>query len=130
MVKQFNKPNLREIRASMKVALRAVEAEYGIAVNFGHGSYTAHEVTFKTKLSILDEAGDSRADKSSWELYATRKGFAAEDFGKEITLSGNKFRISGWSIRRWKLPIQLTEVATGRLAFASVASVLYNLHKF
>lgn len=129
MVKQFNKNNLPKIKALMNSALKDVGNQFGIEIEVGNGSYTSDETTFKVKLSILDEDGDSKQDKSVFILYGVRHGFSAEDFGKDFTYRGGQFKITGWSRRRWKLPVATKEISTGRTAYFPPRTVLQALGK-
>jgi len=129
MVKKFNKSNLPEVRAIMKVALVEVANQFGIRVEVGNCSYTDHDATFKVKLSVLDEAGDSKADKSDFMAYALYRGFDAEDFGRDFTSKGRQFKITGWNSRKWKFPVTVKEIATGRTWHFPVGTVLRALGK-
>jgi len=129
MVKQFNKSNLPKIRAIMKVALAEVENQFGVRVDVGNCSYVDHDATFKVKLFVLDEVGDNKADKSDFMAHALFRGFDAEDFGRDFTSKGRQFKITGWNNRKWKFPVTVKEIVTGRPWHFPVDTVLRALDK-
>jgi len=129
MVKQFGKNNLPKIRVAMNCALKDVGNQFGVEIEVGGASYGQHDATFKVKLSILDEAGDSKADKSDFMSSALHRGFDAEDFGKDFTSDGRQFKITGWNTRRWKFPVTVKEIVTGATWHFPVSTVLHALGK-
>ena len=129
MVKQFNRTNLLEIRVAMNIALGYVEKKFGIVIEVGGASYGQHDATFKVKLSILDEAGDSKADKSNFMSYALHRGFDTADFGRDFTSKGRQFKIVGWNRRARKYPVIVKEIATGDAWHFSVSAILRALGK-
>jgi len=109
-IEKFNKVNLKEIRAKALAALSDVEKEYGVSAEIGNCSYQDHEVTFKLKISLLDESGTKKQDFKEFVLWASSYGLDVEDFGKTFIHRGLQVEIVGLNRRRWRYPIKAVGV--------------------
>ena len=111
MIKQFDKPTLRALRADLDAALAAVAAKHGIAVRVGNASFMPNTATFKLELATKgDDGAVVTKEAQAFRQLAGSYGLAPTDLGREVTLSGDRFRIIGLRAAAIKRPILLEMV--------------------
>lgn len=93
------------LRAKLQPHLDAISKEMGITLSMGHGSFKSHEGSLKLHLNEVGVAGEKLASVSEWNTYAPLYGFSKDDLGKEFICGGNTYKITGWTSRRYKMPI-------------------------
>jgi hypothetical protein len=124
MIEQMDKAAARTIAAAMKAALAAVEADLGVTIEVGGGSYDpTGEFTPKVRVKL---AG---ADRAAFEKYAPMVGLDPADFGREFSYNGKTVRISGLNLRAPRFPVILTDVKTGKTYKAPEDSVRLRLRQ-
>lgn len=128
-ITKFNKNNLPRLRAAMNSALKEVGEKFGITVEVGSASYRPHETTFRVKLSMLNEDGDSLQGHNDFVSYAPMYGFDENDFGRVFTTEKGDFRIIGWNRRRHRYPVEAIQVSSGKPYIFTPRTVLHALGK-
>ena len=120
-IKQFNKPQIVQLRSSIDKALDQVAKEYGITISAGNCSFSGNEANFKLKLNTIGDNGTVITRESQmWALYKNRTQCSHLSVGDEIQLQGNTYILSGYNTRARKAPIQFTD-SSGRGYKCSIA---------
>ena len=91
-ITEFDKTNLKVLRADIDRAVNDVLGKYGLSAELGNISFT--HTDFSTKLKVM--IGDAEdASKLKFEKYAPRFGLDPEDFGTSFRKNGTIFTIVG-----------------------------------
>ena len=104
---EFNKTNLKTMRAEIDAALATVAEKYGISMSIGGIRYDADGSNFHTKLeaAIIGDGGvtlDGRA--KDFQLNAHLFGLSADDLGRQFTSGSKSMTITGFNTRARKAP--------------------------
>ena len=109
-IKQFNKPQIVQLRSSIDKALDQVAKEYGITISAGNCSFSGNEANFKLKLNTIGDNGTVITRESlMWDLYKSRTQCSHLSIGDKITIQGNSYTLSGYNTRARKAPINFTD---------------------
>ena len=120
-IKQFNKPQIVQLRSSIDKALDHVAKEYGITISAGNCSFSGNEANFKLKLNTIGDNGTVITRESQmWDLYKSRTNCGHLSIGDTIQLQGNSYILSGYNTRARKAPINFTD-SRGRGYKCSIA---------
>ena len=68
-------------------------------------------------MTIVDTAPSGVAldiRKIDWDRYATQFGFKHDWLGKTIVIRGKTFEVVGLDHKKWKRPVIIKEVSTGK----------------
>ena len=124
----FNRTNIKALRADIATALAAVENQHGVSFKLGNIRFSDND--FRGKLecfSASDNSGKAvNVDKQKFESKAFLVGVKTTSFGKTFTSNGRKFTINGINTRAKKYPIQAS-TATGKRFKFPVSSLPANL---
>ena len=124
----FNKSNLKTIRADIDTALAAVEKKHGVSFKLGNIRYTDND--FRGKLecfSASDSGGNAvNVDKQKFESKSFLVGVKKTAFGKTFTSGRKTYTICGINTRAHQYPIQANS-AQGRRYKFSVDALPANL---
>ena len=124
----FNRTNIKALRADIDAALAAVEKQHGVSFKLGNIRFTDND--FRCKLecfSASDNSGNAvNVDKQNFESKAFLVGVKTTSFGKTFTSRGRKFTITGINTRANKYPIQAS-TANGKRYKFPVTSLPANL---
>lgn len=104
----FNKEEFDKFRKSMKEAVKKVEEEFNVEIDFGNISYKDKEFTIKT--TVYNDTIEERR-KSEYLSYCGIYGLEEADFGKEFMFKGKKTWIIGFDPKRRKFPIIVKDEA-------------------
>lgn len=102
----MNKNLLKVMRVDINKALEAVGEKHGCTLELGSIRYS--EDSFEGKLSCTMNAADgSKVSKNAllWNTSCHLFGFEKEDLGREFTVRGKTFTISGLKPSNRKYPI-------------------------
>jgi hypothetical protein len=98
-VEAFDRHVCRAICEALQKAAEGVAETYGVAIQIGGGSFSSGE--FKPKVTIKTKTSDRDLFASYCGLFHLRP----EHFGREVTVSGARYRISGITPRVGRFPI-------------------------
>jgi len=104
-INQFDKANLRMIRAELNKALEETLSKFGLSAKVGSMSYKAHE--FTTRLTISTGSQDDAAERN-FKDNCRAFGLTPDDFGRQFKANGKTFTITGIKQQRRKYPITAT----------------------
>lgn len=108
--------NLKKFRADFENTVKSLEKEYEVSINLGNMRYS--KTDFKATLSVENPANgaeEEAAAQARFELYAEIYDVKPEWFGKTFLYQGKTYRVAGLNMRRPKWPIELVEVASGKI---------------
>lgn len=110
MATKLTKPAVRELRRWLEEKLPKRE---DLELRVGSASFSEFEVTFKLEIRIPRPDGKTE-EQARFEEQAKWYGLELADFGKEITLHDNVYRIAGVKPRASKRPIVIEGVRDGK----------------
>lgn len=96
---------LKTIRTEINRALTEVGEAHGITLNLGNASYTDYDFTFKLKGAALDTGDGRSAAAAEWDLYRSRYGLDAIEYGDSFRTHSGTYTIDGIKPRSPKFPI-------------------------
>ena len=103
----------KEFRKEVEAALAPIAEKYGTTVKIGSMSYTSTD--FKMPLTFVKkEINGKPYEQVEFEKYCHCFGFCQEDYRKEFTYNGEKFKIVGVKPNAPKYPV-LAENAKGEV---------------
>lgn len=95
-IKEFNTANLPQLRAEINSALEALGEKYDVDIKAGNASYSTEVATFKLSITTKGVAGEVETKEAKdFKLGASLYGMKKEDMGREVTVFGRKFVITG-----------------------------------
>lgn len=105
-VNTINNVTLQAVEELIIKRLRDLEEELGIKFEFRGGKFTNKSADLKLSLTLINEDGIAETEEvSNWKNLCTRWGFEVDDLGKEFTLQGKTYKITGLKPRRHRYPI-------------------------
>jgi len=114
MIKNFDRNNLRALRADLDAALSKIASAHGIVLSVGSATFNPASATFKLHAALLApgaaEGEKSAMDVKAWDDYqhlATLYGCRPEWLGKSFRspTSGEEFTVTGLKRSSPKYPI-------------------------
>ena len=106
---------MNALRKEIDFALEAVGRKFGLSMHAGSGRYTPKNATFKLEIAVFGEDGEAvDAGAETFRAFASAYGLAPEDLGREFSVGGGVYRITGLNARRPKFPINGVRVPDGR----------------
>ena len=107
---QFNRNNLKTIRADISAALASVEAKHD--VTFDLGNIRFGDTNFRGKLecnAVADKNGKAvDPNKVKFEQNYFRFGLDKDAYGKTFSKAGRKYTVTGINPRAKKYPVKCT----------------------
>jgi hypothetical protein len=109
-IEKFDKDNVKALGYEVQEALEAIAASHGLTLApSGRGSYDDYSVTMpKPEFRTATAAAEEFAEHARWF------GLDADDFGREFTMDGVTYRITGILPKAKRLAVILTEVSRGK----------------
>lgn len=121
----LNRTSAKIVHETVNKYMKMAAAELGMTVKPSSARFTA--VDFSKKI-VLVLGSNPEADKVKEEFalknfcnYAAIKGFNPSLFGKTLVLGAKKLKVVGYTSKRYKKPIDLLEVATGKMYICTIA---------
>lgn len=127
-MKQFDKPNLKTLRADLEAALAIVSKKHNIILSTANISYSATEATIKvkamTKAEGVETALDARIAKfaEDFKINAFLYGMKVEDLGKTYKSGSKIFTVVGLDSKKRKNAIVVKD-QLGKTYISSPESV-------
>lgn len=103
---EFGRPECRTVREAVREALKSVEEEFEVDIEFGNGRFSSGSFGFKIDINTRDENGEKQnAKEKEFKLYAKSFGLEPDDFGKTFNDRGKLYTIVGIKPRSYKVPV-------------------------
>ncbi|MBC6987924.1 hypothetical protein [Alteromonas sp. BZK5] len=128
-ISTFNKNNLQDLRTKLNDAVSSVSEEFGIVIDLGRISYSPEEAAVRltmTAVSNNQRHGESPEDvklRMEFEKYAHSFGLNPADFGRQVKVGDDEFKIVGIKPRRSRFPIVGMCLNTGKVFKLTLGSV-------
>lgn len=122
MITEFNRQNLKTLRADIDEALAAVAEKHGIKLNAGNISFEPLSCKITCTAEVRETSDGMSPEQKRFEEYAPMFGLSADDYGKWVVFSGDRWKISGIEPKRRKYPI-IVENARGTRKLTTVDGV-------
>lgn len=106
---KFDRQTSPVVVRDILAALKGVEDKHGIKISREGGGRFNHDGTnlvFKLSCDVVGTGGENLAEKNEFERDAALFGFKPEHYGKEFTLAGETYRLTGFSYRARAMPIK------------------------
>jgi hypothetical protein len=105
-IKQLDKLTMQYISQRLNAALNQVANELNVMVELGSCNFRTHACRFQLNLAVLDAKGKPiKEEVEAFKNNALLFGFEHSDLGKEVTLEGKVYAISGFSPKNQKTPV-------------------------
>lgn len=140
MIKEFDKQNLKTLRADIDAAFASIRQKHGISISIGNISYSPEKATSRVTMVAIGDpslASDPRAVaqaklQSDFKLYAPSFGLKPEQYGAIIKHGRDTYKLVGFSPRSPRFPILATNIANGKtfkLPESAIVSLQSKEHK-
>lgn len=123
-IKQLDNLNVQYIRQRLQVFLDQLAEELNIVIELGNSNIKSSCCRIPLNFAVLDSKG--KPVKEEIEVFknnAVLFGFEDADLGKEFTVKGQTYTISGFSLKSQKFPV-LAKSKNGRINKFSCKVVL------
>jgi hypothetical protein len=108
---EFNNIYFKKFREDCNAALKSVAEKYNLSINVGHISYS--DDTFSAKMECQKtDAGD--IGLKEFKRYCQLFGFQKEDYNREFTMDGRRFKLVGFNLKSPKNCCQIVDTKTGK----------------
>ncbi len=121
----FDRQQVRLLRDRMQAALDPLGSELQLKFIVGSASYTADNVRFKVEAATIKEDGQVVDQATTdFELLAPHYGLKPTDLGREFSINGRRYTLTGLKPRcrrypilarrdgkTWKLPVAAVVIA-------------------
>jgi hypothetical protein len=107
----FTKPELKNFREDFQQAVKELETKYGVTIELGSISYTSND--FHAKMEVKKKVvegieGNVSHDQFEFEKYCFFVGLTKDFYGKQFSMHGKTFTISGINPKAHKMPVIAT----------------------
>lgn len=113
-IAKITKPVCQTLREELEAAMAPVAAKHGINIATGRGTFSDAEFTLKVILTTKGEGGVDQGAKKRFEQLAHAVGLKPEDFGREILLDHERFRIADINPRASAKPVLVERLSDGK----------------
>jgi len=110
----LDRPTVKQINSEINEALAAIAQKYKLAVKPVGCSFNAAEMGIRTTLQVVSSTGENLVDKKRWNTYAPLYGLTPEDFGREVVIMGNRFRLVSLNAKCKKYPFVAVRLRDGK----------------
>ena len=110
----ITKETCKNFRKDFELAMKELEAKYEISIKLGNISFSSTDFTAKVTANVIGEEANEK-EESEFKSYAKIYGFEPNDYGKEVTIQGRRFKFVGFNHRCSKNICSIKEIATGKL---------------
>lgn len=106
----FDRATCKLIGAEVEAAVAAVAAKHGLTAQSAGGTFDATSFTAKIKLVVTDNDALERKERADFAQYCGWFDLKPDDYGKEFTHQGKRYRLTGVLPTRSKSPIAVTRL--------------------
>lgn len=131
-IEQFDRNTVKVLMDDCRVALESVAQKYGLTLDRKGNTYRRDSlpVMFHFLIQKTDEKGNVlSAAHQEFRKYALLFGLHPDDFGKEVCLNGDWFKISGLKPKSRKFPILGVHMKSGKEFKLPLEGVKMNLKR-
>jgi hypothetical protein len=112
----FDRTSCRILSRDIEEALQAIAAKHGIVIRPGRGTFSGGHFTLKVECSTVSQDGTVNSKEAEdFKRYAALYSLQADDLGKTITLSFERYTIGGIRPKATRFPILAKRVKDGRV---------------
>jgi hypothetical protein len=111
---QISRELLRRLRPEIESALAGIGEKHGITLNLGNASFTDYDFTFKLKGAVTNTGDGRPAAAAEWDLYRSRFGLQAVEFGTSFTTRSGDYTVVGIAPKSRKYPVIGASTIDGR----------------
>jgi len=105
-IKHFDKLTVQYIRQRLQMPLNQLAEELKIMVELGSCTVRVSTCRFRLNLAVLDSKGNPLTEEiEAFRHNAVLFGFEDSDLGKEFSLKGQTYTVSGFSPKSDKSPV-------------------------
>lgn len=102
-ITKIDKNSANALSSAIEAALAQVAADHGVTIKaFGGTINSDSEFVAKLKIRLSDPAAVEAAARKEFETYAPMLGIPVDIFGKEATVLGERYRVTGIAPSRSK----------------------------
>jgi len=127
-ITEFNKTNLKTLRADIDAALAKVAADHGIDLQLGKISFDATSFSAPLKATVADLPLEKTKAGAQFLLYCKEYGFAKTDLGREFEYAGGTMRLIGFNLSNPKNMVMLSKVGTDKTYRAAEKAIWSAMH--
>ena len=120
----LNRTSAKIVNETVNKYMKMAAAELGMTVKTSSARFTA--VDFSKKITLV-LGSNLEADKLKEEFalnnfcnFAAVKGFDKKLFGKTLMFGTKKLKVVGYTSKRYKRPIDLLDVETGKVYICTI----------
>lgn len=106
----FTRNDVKVMREELQKELDNFAKEHGITIKVGNATYDETDIHFKVDIASASED----TERVRWEQNCRYFGLVPEDYGKEITLQGQKFAVVGVKPKARKNCIIVRRISDGK----------------
>lgn len=126
MIKEFTRPNIKEMRAEMDSALHDIGQKHGVTFQINGITFGTSDFRCRVDAIITGDSGDT-VYSIEFKNKCWKYGFQKEDLGREFRSGDNRFKIVGLKTRNRKYPVIAENLQTGKLHKFTALAVKENL---
>lgn len=110
---QINTANLKAFRFDFQNAVKELEEKYGVKIEAGKIGYSSDNFNMKVEVKNIGENGE--VEDKDFSIYADSFGLKPEWLNASFQpRTGEKLKIVGINPRRWKNPVELVGIESGK----------------
>jgi hypothetical protein len=106
-IKEFDREIIKRLIEECDTVLTQALAPYGLNVSRGRSTYDRERFTLKMEIT----AAGADVAKTEFERYAQLLGVKPEDYGREFTSNGERYRLIGLNLNRPKFPFSAERIS-------------------
>lgn len=110
----IDKETAKKLGAELAEAARVIAAKYGLSADHGGGRFSDTEYTAKTVFRVTDTAVIEAKNRAEFCAYCKVFDLIPDDYGREFTVRGKRYRVTGLMMNRVKFPIRVFDYAAGK----------------
>lgn len=105
-IKEFDRAIVRRLIEECDAVLTQALAPYGLKVARGRSTYDRERFTLKMEVT----AAGADVARTEFERYAVLLGVKPEDYGREFTSNGERYKLIGLNLSRPKFPFSAERI--------------------
>jgi hypothetical protein len=112
---EFNKATVRQISNEIETAIQEVAKKHGIILKRGNCRFSSSTFSLKIEAAVVAQDGTVQSkERKDFEFFAKFIGLDPSILDKTFTLSGKRYKVTGYLPRSKRYPILCQDLQTGR----------------